>query len=82
MLTFEEFAKKVEYLPLEQQKECYKWYLKGARELMKQVLCKAEHYCGSMMKENACDDCCPESFIKDFIDDMEKELKNAETEEN
>ena len=32
MLTFEEFAKKVEYLPLEQQKECYKWYIEGCKQ--------------------------------------------------
>jgi len=31
MMTFEEFARKVEYLPLEQQKECYKWYIEGCK---------------------------------------------------
>lgn len=80
MLTFEEFQKEAAYLPFEQQKECYKWYLKGARELMKQVLCKAEHDCGS--KECFENSCCPMDLIEDFINDMEKELKNAETEEN
>ena len=32
MLTFEEFQKKVKYLPLEQQKECYRWYLVGGND--------------------------------------------------
>lgn len=80
MLTFKEFAKKVEYLPFEQQKECYKWYLKGARELMKQVLCKAHDRCDSI---TYCDDCC----LMDPICDVDSKLneledKNAETEEN
>lgn len=41
MLSFKEFQKEAArtadkrlYLSLEQQKECYKWYLRGARELM------------------------------------------------
>lgn len=80
MLTFEEFAKKVEYLPLEQQKECYKWYLKGARELMNRVSDSVEDYCDSM---TYCDDCClknPMCNVDHELEELEKQ--NAETEEN
>lgn len=31
MLTFKEFQKECECLPLEQQKECYKWYIEGCK---------------------------------------------------
>lgn len=80
MLTFKEFQKEAAYLPLDQQKERYKWYLKGARELMNRVACSVEDYCDSI---TYCDDCCPKKSMYDVDDQLEElEKQYAETEEN
>lgn len=78
MLAFEEFAKKVEYLPLEQQKECYKWYIEGCksgfytRHLADEVY--AKH--GKKPSENTV------SIYFYKAHENLKEIENAKTEEN
>lgn len=82
MLTFEEFQKKAAqtadkrlYLSLEQQKECYKWYVEGCKQGWEDCNINSE-----WRRNNAVTD--DGGWYRIKSEEFLKEIENAETEEN
>ena len=69
MLTFKEFRKKNDWLPYEQQKDCYKWYLNGIQEALAKVKFKSINY--QSQRSEYCDEC---DCIFEAIDSVNEEL--------